>query len=49
MIYMDNKNKNSPTLNTIKMIEKTLENMPNSVIKISELKKCYLNKSITTH
>jgi len=39
MIYMDNNNKYSPTLNTIKMVEKTLENMTNSVIKISELKK----------
>ncbi|MFA5746088.1 MAG: hypothetical protein WCX82_02020 [archaeon] len=33
------KEKYSPTLNTILMVEKTLQEMPDSVIKISELKR----------
>ena len=33
------KEKFSPTLNTIKMVEKALKEMPDSVIKISELKR----------
>ena len=46
MIYMNNKKptkitkeKFSPTLNTILMVEKTLQEMPESVIKVSELKR----------
>lgn len=33
------KEKFSPTLNTILMVEKTLKEMPDSVIKVSELKR----------
>jgi len=33
------KSKHSPTLHTIKMVEHTLENYPNSVVTIPELKK----------
>ena len=46
MIHMDNKKtkkiikeKYSPTLNTIKMVEKALQEMPDSVIKVSVLKR----------
>ena len=31
--------KHSPTLHTIQMVERTLENYPNSVITVPELKK----------
>lgn len=34
-----NKNEHSPTLKTIKMVENTLKNMDDSIMKISELKK----------
>lgn len=34
-----NKNEHSPTLKTIKMVEDTLKNMDESIVKISELKK----------
>jgi 3-oxoacyl-[acyl-carrier-protein] synthase III len=33
------KDKYSPTLNTIKMVEKALKEMPDSMIKVSELKR----------
>lgn len=46
MIHMNNKKtkeivkeKYSPTLKTIKMVEKSLKEMPDSMIKISELKR----------
>ena len=34
-----NKNEHSPTLKTIKMVEDTLKNMDDSIMKISELKR----------
>jgi len=38
------KAEHSPTLNTILMVEETLKNMPDSVMKISELKRALPRK-----